>query len=214
MRANSTTLPPFFRRLVMFFLLTAYVLLRDNTGKEEQLCALLDSGSQTSFITEAEAKSNIPPLENIQTPIAAFGSSRTPRTQDLIVSKFNDAVETNLNVILKITNEKPTQTIDVTKLRHNKNLHNRIKHNGVVVRQSTIGLIVSGRVQGTEIQNENPSFANLLSVVSSNHTEVLISKFRELESLPSKQHLCHAKKDCESHYDLTTEQKPNIRFAV
>ena len=37
--------------------------------------------------------------------------------------KVNKAVETNLHVIPKITNDKPTQPIDAIHLRHVTNLH-------------------------------------------------------------------------------------------
>ena len=99
----------------------------------------------------------------------------------MIVLKINDAVETNLHVIPKITNEIPTQPIDVTQLRHVKALHladqsfnvlgsihillsadvleeamldNQFKDNGVVTRDSIFGCLVSGSVQKQKFQTE------------------------------------------------------------
>ena len=55
--ANSILLPPFFacQRCSVVKLSTAYVLLRDKAGNEISMRALLDAGSQASFITEALA---------------------------------------------------------------------------------------------------------------------------------------------------------------
>ena len=80
--------------------------------------ALLDSGSQASFITEAKAKTLMLPIEKIQIPIAALGAANTLKTLGLIAMKLNDVVETNLHVIPKITYEIPTNPIDVSQLRH------------------------------------------------------------------------------------------------
>ena len=42
-------------------------------------CALSDSGSQVSFITEAKAKALMRPIEKVQTPIAALGAAKTQK---------------------------------------------------------------------------------------------------------------------------------------
>ena len=114
------------------------------------------------------------PIEKVQIPIAALGAARTKKTLGLIPTKLNDVVETNLHVIPKITNEKPTKLIDVSQLHHVNYLQladltfnvpgkigislgadvleevvldNRIKDNDVVIRESLFGLVVSGPVQ-------------------------------------------------------------------
>ena len=81
---------------------TAYVSLRDKAGNKISMRALLDSGSQASFITEAKAKALMLPIEKTQIPIAALGAAKTQKTLGLIAMKLNDVVETNLHVIQKL----------------------------------------------------------------------------------------------------------------
>ena len=42
---------------------TAIVSIKDQRGRNIQLCALLDSGSQASFITESMAKALMLPIQ-------------------------------------------------------------------------------------------------------------------------------------------------------
>ena len=73
-------------------------------------------------------------------------------------------------------------------------LDNRIKDNGVVIRESLFGGIVSGPVQKSESENSFPILANTSLIASSSCTEDLISKFWELESVPDKKHLSNEEK--------------------
>ena len=144
-----------------------------------------------------------------------------------------------MHVIPKITKGIRTQPIDITQLRHINSLHladpsfnlpgkmdsllgadvlevmldNRIKDYGVVIREPLFGWIVSGPIQNPEFENNNPFFANALSIVSTSNTGDLISKFWELESVLDKKHLSRKERECESHYDRTTERKANGRSA-
>ena len=65
-------------------------------------------------------------------------------------------------------------------------LDNRIKDNGVVIRESLFGWIVSGPVQKSESENSFPILTNTSLIASSSCTEDLISKFWELESVHDK----------------------------
>ena len=207
---------------------TAYVSLRDKAGSEISMRALLDSGSQASFITEAKAKAFMLPIEKTQRPIAALGAAKTQKTLGLIAMKLNDVVETNIHVIPKITNEIPTKPIDVSQLRHFNYLQlayptfnvpgkidillgadvleevmldNRIKDNGVVIRESLFGWIVSGPVQKSESGNSFTILANTSLIASSSCTE-------------DKKHLSNEEKECEIHYDQTTKRRDDSRFVV
>ena len=149
--------------------------------------ALLDSGSQASFITEATAKALMLPIEKTQIPIASLGAAKTQKTLGLIAMKLN------LHVISKIKNERPTKPIDVSQLRHVNHLQladptfnvpgkidillgadvqekvvleNRIKDKGVVIHETLFGWIVSGRVQKPEKENNSPVLAKTSLVVS------------------------------------------------
>ena len=203
--------------------------------------ALLDSGSQASFITEAKAKAFMLPIEKTQIPIAALGASKTQKTLGLIAMKLNDVFETNLHVIPKITNEIPTKPIDVSQLRHVNHLQladptfivpgridfllgadvleevmldNRIKDNGVVIRESLFGWIVSGPVQKSESENSSLILANTSLIATSSSTENLISKFWEAESVPDKKHPSNEEKECENQFDQTTKHRDDGRFLV
>ena len=81
----SSHSPPFTNVLLP----TAYFSLRDKAGNEMSMRALLDSGSQASFITEAKAKTLILPIEKTQTPIAALGAAKTRKTLGFIAMKLN-----------------------------------------------------------------------------------------------------------------------------
>ena len=117
------------------------------------------------------------PIEKVQTQIAAIGAAKTQKTLALIAMKLNKVVEINLYVIPKFTNAIPTKSLDVSLLRHVNHLQladrkfnvpgkidillgadlleevlldNRIKDNGVVIRESLFGWVVSGPVQKSE----------------------------------------------------------------
>ena len=88
-------------------------------------------------------------------------------------------------------------------------LDNRIKDNGVVIRESLFGWIVPGPVQKSESENSFPILANTSLIASSSCSEDLISKFWELESVPDKKHLSNEEKECEIHFDQITKRKDN-----
>ena len=71
--------------------------------------ALLDSGTQASFLTEEKAKALMFPFARIQTPIAAQGLAKKQRTLGRIDMKFSNAVDTKLHVIPK-NYERQTKT--------------------------------------------------------------------------------------------------------
>ena len=203
--------------------------------------ALLDSNSDASFIADAKAKSLVLPNIKVQAPIAAVGSTKTQRTSGIIVIRINDAVENNLHVMPKITYVTPTQPIVATQVRQVNILHfadprfnvprridfllgayvldeamldNRIKDNGVIIRESCFDWIVSRAVQKPAFEDKNPNFFNALSVVPSSNTENLFSNFGALESAPDKDYLSQEEKECERLYDPTTEREANGEFAV
>ena len=92
-------------------------------------------------------------------------------------------------------------------------LENRIRDNGVVIRESFFGWVVSGPVE----EMSNPldyTISSNVSVVSAETTDDLPSKFWELENVPIKKHLSAEEAACEKQFDDTTNQKPDGRFVV
>ena len=84
------------------------------TGNEMELRALLDSDSQAKFMTKAKAKVPMLPSTKLRTRNFNLGSTKAQRTQSMIVTKVNDAVERILQEVPKYTNKTPTYLIDVT----------------------------------------------------------------------------------------------------
>ena len=155
--------------------------------------------------------------------------------------KINDTVETILHVIPKITSEIPTQSIDVTQLRHVNNLFladpwfdapgsidillgadvleeamldKRIEDNGVVIRESIFCWIISGPFRKLGFDDKNPIFANALSSLSSSNTEDLFANVWDIISIADKKRLSNEEWKRETQYDRTTEQKANGRSSV
>ena len=230
-----------FSPFINVLLSTAYVSLRDKAGNAISMRALFDSGSQASFITEAKAKALILPIEKVQTPIAALGAARTQKTLGLNAMKLNNVVVSNLHVIPNIRNEIPTKPIEVSQLRHvnylqladptfnvpgkidillgtdvleKAMLDNRIKDNGVVIRESLFGCVVSGPLQKPESENTFPSLANTSVIAPSSCTEELISNFWELERAPDQKHLSNEEEEYEIQFDQTTKRRDDGRFVV
>ena len=92
-------------------------------GKEGRIFlirALLDSGSETNFITEL-------PRRGSKTSIYNLGSS-APKAMDGVVTvtirpQSQHLLVSEMHVIPKITNQLPSQPIDVTTLNIIKDLH-------------------------------------------------------------------------------------------
>ena len=109
-----------------------------------------------------------------------------------------------MHVFPKVTRETPTQQSNVRQLRQVRSRHladprlnvparinillaadvfedamldNQMKDNGVVIRESISGWIVSGPLQEPELEDENAIFAKVSIILSSGNTAGLILKF-------------------------------------
>ena len=219
---------------------TALVKIQDHSGKNIQMRALLDSGSQASFITESNAKALMLKVIRTQTPISPLGAAKAQKTLGILPTRINQAIDTSLHIIPKITNILPVKPIDISQLKYVKTLpladptfnvpgkidillgadvlediflENRIKDNGVVIRESLLGWVVSGPVK--EVSNPlDYSISSNVSVISTETTDDLLSRFWELENVPIKKHLTAEEAACEQHFNDTTIQKPDGRFVV
>ena len=91
-------------------------------------------------------------------------------------------------------------------------LETRIRDNGVVIRESLFGWVVSDPVK--EVSNPLVyTIGSNVSVVFAETTDDL-SKFWEVEIVPIKKDLTAEAAACEKHFDDTTIQKPDGRFVV
>ena len=152
---------------------TSPVTIRNSLGDAIKLRALLDSGSQASLVTEDVAKALMLPTQRSQINISTMGSFHFQKTRGLSPVKLNDTLEINLHLITKISNTIPDKEIDVSTMRHVNNLNladptfnvpnkvdlllgadviedilldNKIKDNGLCIRDSVFGWVVSGPV--------------------------------------------------------------------
>ena len=68
---------------------TALVKIREQSGKDIQMRALLDSGSQGSFITESNAKALMLKIVRTQTPISPLGTAKAQKTLGVLPIRLN-----------------------------------------------------------------------------------------------------------------------------
>ena len=230
---NTTTAP-----MNSVLLSTAFVTIKDAVGKTVKLRALLDSGSQASFITEHMATALMLKLKRSQVAITTLGASTTEKTRGIITTKLNDTVGVNLHVIPRITNQVPTSKIDISQLRHIQNLkladptfnipgkidvllgadvledvmmEQKLKDGGLSIRDSLFGWVVSGPVR----QVRGDSISTHHATISGNHDQdQLLARFWELKKVPDMRHLSFEEKHCEQHFDATTTRKDDGRFIV
>ena len=185
--------------------------------------ALLDSGSQASFITANMAKALMLSTRSIQATIITFGSTQTQTTCGILSTTINDAVDVNLHLISKITNVIPSQEIDISQMRHINHLNladtsfnipskvdvllgadvveeilleNKIKDIGLYLRDSILGGIAT---------SDAHCITTHLAISSEADTDQLLSKFWEIESFPRREqkHLTVEERKCEEHYKAT-----------
>ena len=216
---------------------TVVVSIRNGSGKPIRMRALLDSGSQASFITANMAKALMLSTRNNQATITTLGSAQTQKTCGILSTTINDTVDVNLHLISKITNVIPSREIDISQMRHINHLNladssfnipskvdvllgadvveeilleNKIKDNGLYLRDSILGWVVSGPVATSDAH----CITTHLAISSEADTDQLLSKFWELESFPEQKHLTVEERKCEEHYKATTQRNIEGRFVV
>ena len=195
-------------------LLTVTVKIQGHSGKDIQMRTLLDSGSQAIFIKESNAKALMLKIVRTQTPISPLGAAKAQKTLGVLPTRLNQTLDTILHNIPKITNTLLEKHIDISQLNNVKTLpladpifivpgktdiffgadvlediclENRIRDNGVVIRESLFGWVISGPVN--EVSNLlDYAISSNVSVVSET-TDDLLSKFWELENILIKKHL-------------------------
>ena len=101
---------------------TSLVTIRSSSGDAIKLRALLDSGSQTSFVTEDVAKALMLPTQLSQINVSTMGSSHFQKTRGLLPVKLYYTIDFNLHLIPKISNTIPDKEIDVSTMRYVNNL--------------------------------------------------------------------------------------------
>ena len=151
--------------------------------------------------------------------------------------KLNDTIEVNLHLIPKISNTIPDKENDVSTMRHVNNLNladptsnvpnkvdlllgadviedimldNRIKDNGLCIRDSVFGWVVSGPVYLSGSKN----VVSHMTTTPNCDSDQLLLKFWEIESVPETRHLTLDERRCEEHFDSTPKRNEDGRFVV
>ena len=211
---------------------TAYVTIKDADGTPMTLRAMLDSGSQASFINESRANAMKSKIHGNTISITPFGSSSSQKSKGVLSTVLNEAVHVDLHIVPKISNLVPPQKVKVPTLESLKNLkladphfnspgridillgadvledvmkERKLKENGLHIRNSIFGWIISGPVQqGNEITKGDIVHVN----------KVDITQFWELENVPEKKMLTKSESECVEHFNRTTKRKDDGRFVV
>ena len=89
-------------------------------------------------------------------------------------------------------------------------LENKIKDNGLYLRNSIFGWVVSGSVATLDAH----CITTHLAVSSEADTRKLLSKFWKLECFSEQKYLTFEERKCEEHYKATTQRNTEGRFVV
>lgn len=109
-------------------LATAIIILEDNSGVHHEVRALLDSGSEASFIAEECVQRCRLRRSNTQISICGLGTASAGKTRGLVCVKLiskqdpNFAIEVNALILSKLTNTLPNQKIASADWPHLKNI--------------------------------------------------------------------------------------------
>ena len=136
--------------------------------------ALLDSGSQASFITESTAKALMLTTIRTQTPISPLGATGAQKTLDFLPTRLHQFIDTSLHIIPNKTKNFSMEHYDISQFKYVKTLvladptfintgkidillgadvleniflESRIRNNEVVIRESLFNCAVSGPVK-------------------------------------------------------------------
>ena len=215
---------------------TAMVGIEDTAGNTLMFRALLDSGSQTSFITaDAASKLNIA-RSTVDVKVSGIGGGRQQTAKEsvnLLVS--SQKLPVRALVLNSIAGSIPSQSINVKHLKSLKglaladaNFHQpgaiqmllgadvyedlfldeRKKHHGLHFRKSIFGWVVTGVLSHVKA-SQCQSFHSFQVAV-----ELDLARFWEVEEVPRVKQMTKENRQCVEHYDSTTYTADDGRITV
>ena len=216
---------------------TAMVPIHIKAGEKVHLRALLDYGSQVSYITEAKAKALMLKVQKTPSTIITLGACSSQKTCGVLPANVAGSTDVKLHVIPKINSSLPNAIVDISQMHHVDRLKladpnfsvpckidmllgadiiedlildNRIRDNGLIFRESLLGWIVSGPILETSgvISTHN------VTVASDGESNKLLARFWELESVPETKHRTMEEPHCEEQFDATTTRDSTGGFNV
>ncbi|XP_055604756.1 uncharacterized protein LOC129752988 [Uranotaenia lowii] len=224
-------------------LLTAVVHVLDNDNQPQTCRVLLDSGSQVNFITDQLANTLRLEKRKVEVPIGGINEIKTVARHLIKVhlqSRCSDfRTELECLVIPKVTGPIPSTNIDITEWHfpHGVQLadpnffkpdkidlligaalfFNILKTGHLILdpylpelRESHLGWLVTGTLT-TKSNYEPIQYAQLASVES---IENSITRFWELEEVPTAPKMTAEEQQCEEHFAATHTRDVSGRYTV
>lgn len=109
-------------------LATAWVVLRASNGRSVRIRALLDPGSEATFVTESKAQFLRLPRRKVAVPVSGLGGTASGFIKSSVLLTVEPSVETGPSipvealVIKKVTAYGPTHSIDLNEWESLRNL--------------------------------------------------------------------------------------------
>ena len=201
---------------------TAMVGIDDTAGKTLMFRALLDSGSQTSFITaDAASKLNLA-RSTVDVKISGNGGRQQAAKESVSLLVGPQKLPITALVLNSIAGNIPSQSINLNQLKSmksvalaDKNFHQpgpvqlllgadvyedlfldeRKKDHGLHYRKSIFGWVVTGVLSQVRTY-QCQSFQVAM--------ELDLARFWEVEEIPRVKPMSQENRQCEEHYDTTT----------
>ncbi|XP_062703701.1 uncharacterized protein LOC134286146 [Aedes albopictus] len=221
---------------------TAVVNHCDQFGNSLLARALLDSGSQRCYISEAISQRLKFKRSREHLPIAGIGGSRTASTQAVFAEVHSLVTKyvTNLkfHVLPRVTVDLPTRSIDIRSWNVPKKLvlaDPTFHESGAVdliigaevylelmiaerqIKLGDSGPILQNTLLGWIVSGGIPDESASLPAVSACATEKIeegLARFFELESCRTTSTLSLEESACETHFEKTTKRDSSGRFVV
>lgn len=221
------------------FLSTVSVLLTDDNGKSFTCRALLDSGSQTNFVTKRMAGFLDCKVKNISIPVVGINNTTRIIEKSLnltIASRFNNfKFNTDFLVVDKISEKLPSYTLPKKEFQIPRNLpladpqFNVSGHVDLLIgAEYFYDIILENKLKFDNAPTLQSSqfgwiVSGSLSLIDNNvdelvcHTATLdlqIKKFSEIEDIADNEKQSNADTFCETHFVDTHRRTDEGRFIV
>ncbi|XP_055633126.1 uncharacterized protein LOC129773538 [Toxorhynchites rutilus septentrionalis] len=224
------------------FLSTVSLWIEDRFGRQHSARALIDSGSQSNFISKKLARRLCLQSDRVRVPIAGIGETTVTVTQSVIstIHSKNNEFSSKLEflVLPNPTSELPTSNVDISmwKIPSNFPLADPAFNVSSPI-DLLLGIeqfheyIMSGRIilgKGCPVLFETvfgwavigrcygttPPTTPVCHIATTRNLESLLERFWELESLQSDRIYSAKEIACEELYQGTTTRKSDGRYVV
>ena len=189
---------------------TAMVGIDDTAGMTLMFQALLDSGSQTSFITaDAASKLNLP-RSTVDVKISGIGGRQQAAKESVSLLVGPQKLPITALVLNSIADKNfhqpgPVQLLLGADVYEDLFLDERKKDHGLHYRKSIFGWVVTGvlsQVHAYQCQSFQVA------------VELDLARFWEVEEIPRVKPMSKENRQCEEHYDTTTYVADDGRITV